>query len=376
MTHPPNIPLAAAPKGRCLLLLLIATLLSITPVSSMLAADDLPDPTSEAARQRRLRAVQSGVAYIIAQQDSEGAITDRKTQTAMSSLAVLALAAAGHQPTDKTPEGVAMRLALEFVLRDENQTDEGYFGRKDGSRMYGHGIITLMLSEMLGMSLDPAQEKIIRNKLVKAVQLIVRAQRVHKGNNHQGGWRYMPDSKDSDLSVTVWQVMALRSAESAGIEVPQSAIHDAVEYLKRLYCSDRDEHGKPKKAAAPFGYERNHHQAQAPAAGLLALQVCGLYEAPEVIGSADWHMEHPPESKMNFLFYQAYYYATGMHLRGGKYADRALAETQQLLLNLQRDDGSWLNNRGNESQAGAVYSTSLAVIALSVDNYFLPIYQR
>lgn len=354
-------------------LLLLTVMLS--PLSS-LAADDLPDPATDAARQRRLQSVQRGIAYIIAQQDSEGAITDRRTPTAMSSLAILAMAAAGHQPTDKTPEGVVMRHALEYVLRDENQNKEGYFGDKDGSRMYGHGIITLMLSEMLGMSLDPDQEKIIREKLVNAVQLIVRAQRVQKDGRYQGGWRYLPQSKDSDLSVTVWQVMALRSAESAGVDVPAGAVNDAVEYLKRLYCSPRDENGQPKKSAAPFGYESNGSQAQAPAAGLLAMQVCGLYEAPEVLGAADWHMEHPPESKSHFLYYQAYYYATGMHLRGGKYADRALAETQQLLLNLQREDGSWLNNQGNESQAGAVYSTSLAVIALSVDNYYLPIYQR
>ena len=44
-----------------------------------------------------------------------------------------------------------MKHALDYVLLPENQDATGYFGKADGSRMYGHGITTLMLAEMLGM---------------------------------------------------------------------------------------------------------------------------------------------------------------------------------------------------------------------------------
>ena len=40
-----------------------------------------------------------------------------------------------------------MKRALDFVLLPENQDATGYFGKADGSRMYGHGIITLALAE-------------------------------------------------------------------------------------------------------------------------------------------------------------------------------------------------------------------------------------
>ena len=51
-----------------------------------------------------------------------------------------------------------MKKALAYVLRPEVQEKDGYFGQSDGSRMYGHGITTLMLSEMLGMGADAAQD--------------------------------------------------------------------------------------------------------------------------------------------------------------------------------------------------------------------------
>src|SRR5947208_4455520 len=85
--------------------------------------------------------------FILGQQDETGAIWERKShmrnQTAMTSLSVLALCSLGHQPADPTPEGQALRRGLTYVLNDEAQDPDGYFGGKDGSRMYGHGITTL-----------------------------------------------------------------------------------------------------------------------------------------------------------------------------------------------------------------------------------------
>src|SRR4051794_694265 len=92
--------------------------------------------------------------FILGQQDEKGAIWERKphlrNQTAMTALSILALTAMGHQPGDPTPEGLAVRKGLTYVLGDDGQDAQGYFGGKDGSRMYGHGITTLMLAEMLG----------------------------------------------------------------------------------------------------------------------------------------------------------------------------------------------------------------------------------
>jgi hypothetical protein len=47
-----------------------------------------------------------------------------------------------------------------------------------------------------------------------------------------------------------------------------------------------------------------------------------------------------------------------------------------LLIPIQSREGWWDGVGGEERQGGKVYATSLAVLALSVKNHFLPIYQR
>ena len=48
----------------------------------------------------------------------------------------------------------------------------------------------------------------------------------------------------------------------------------------------------------------------------------------------------------------------------------------KLLLDAQRGNGSWLARGGEERNVGAVYSTALAILSLSVRYHYLPIYQR
>src|SRR5689334_22372078 len=90
-----------------------------------------------------------------------------------------------------------------------------------------------MLAEVVGMAPDSALAADCRAALAKAVDLILKAQRVRKSRDHAGGWRYQPNSFDSDLSVTGWQVMALRAAKDAGCAVPAEPIDRAVAYVKR-----------------------------------------------------------------------------------------------------------------------------------------------
>ncbi len=127
-----------------------------------------------------------------------------RTGTAMTSLAIMGLCSVGHLPADPTPEGRALARALEFVLRDELIDDNGYFGKADGSRMYGHGITTLMLAEALGMGVSEEQDERIRERLQAAIDLILRSQRVKKQEKFQGGWRYTPRSP-GDTSASGWQ---------------------------------------------------------------------------------------------------------------------------------------------------------------------------
>jgi hypothetical protein len=322
--------------------------------------------------------VSRGIAFLVSQQKKEGAITDRGHENAMTALAIMAMASAGHQPADSSPEGIAMARGLKFLISDGRQDPQGYFGASDGSRMYGHGIVSLMLTEMLGMGTDSEMDTKIHESCQKAIDLIVRSQGVKKGANARGGWRYTPDAGDSDLSVSVWQLMALRSAKNDGLDVSSKTIDNAIEYLKRSFTSPLDSNGNPRDLKNGFSYEPNGGGPSftMTSAGLLAMQVCGQYESPLVVGSSDWLLEHPPQWNDRFILYGLYYYAQGMHQRGGIHAEKASKLVSELLLPKQKTNGAWESSGGEEQNAGSVYCTSMAILSLSVKYHYLPIYQR
>lgn len=324
-------------------------------------------------------AVDKAVSFLGRQQKDNGAIYDKGHDTTMTSLAIMAMASVGTQPADPGPNGQAMKRALDFVLQEDRQDAKGYFGRTDGSRMYGHGITALMLTEMLGMGTSEEQDRLIHDRCQKAIDLILSAQKQKKPVTAQGGWRYTPDSRDSDLSASVWQLMALRSARNDGLQVPASAIRDAVEYLKRSYSAPLDRDGLPSTdKPGGFCYEPGRRNASftMTAAGLLAMQVCGEYDSPLVNGAAEYLMVRPPKWDERFCMYGTYYYAQGMYQRGGEHAHQARQLVQDMLLKNQSGDGSWLAAGGEEKNIGQVYSTSMAVLSLSVKYHYLPIYQK
>ena len=217
---------------------LLALLTGAAPVPPAKGPVPVPPATASAA-DRVDAAVQAGVAFLLAQQQPNGAIADSvKYQTALTSIAALALTGAGHSPQDKTPEGVALRRAIYFVLRADRQTADGYFGAADASLMHGHAVTTLLLSELLRRSTDPEQEELIRRKAAAAHQFILRAQGTSKAvRGDIGGWRYLPNANDSDVPVTAWQLLALHAGTQAGLAVPPVAGQAAAQYLKNVYAS-------------------------------------------------------------------------------------------------------------------------------------------
>lgn len=323
------------------------------------------------------RAVKKGIRYLVSIAKENGSIVDRGHDVAMSSLAIMAMASIGIEPGVVDADSLAMSSAIDFVLTPRHQDAKGYFGNADGSRMYGHGIITLMLTEMLGMGSSPEQNKRIHDSLEKAIGLILSAQAVRKSKMLAGGWRYTPTATDSDLSVSVWQLMAMRSAKNDGLDVSSDAIDKAIDYLKYSYTSPRGR-SKNENQIGGFSYTPGHHHPSftMTSAGLLAMQVCGQYDSPMVKGAAEWLLQNPPKTKERFFHYGVYYYAQGMHQAGGKYAELADKLVPELLLSQQRSNGSWEARGGEERNQGAVYATAMSILSLSVRYHYLPIYQR
>lgn len=182
-------------------------------------------------------AVQRGVQFLLTQQQADGSVCDAglrgRYSSALTGLSLLALVAAGHDLSDHSPEAFALRRAVDFLLRADRQDREGYFGRADGSLMYGQGIVTLALAEMLQLRLDPEKAGNARIRLQLAANQIIRAQGARKFHpEYVGGWRYQPADVESDVSVTVWQLLALRSAEKSGVPVPRAVADGVQDFLE------------------------------------------------------------------------------------------------------------------------------------------------
>lgn len=348
---------------------------SLLSVTSVMAQEKLPRASSEFEPSKQ--AIERAIQYLIKQQKETGAITLGQHDTAMTALAIMAMASVGITPAMEDERGIAMRKALDFVLQPDRQTTEGYFGQRDGSRMYGHGIITLMLSEMIGMGATPEQDARIHEACQKGIDLILRAQRRSKSGANRGGWRYTPDAADADLSVSVWQLMALRSAKTDGMDVPSGAIEQAITYLKRSCTSPLDAQGKPVKSESGFAYTPGSGDIQyaMTAAGILAMQVCGQYDSPLVAQATTWLKSHPPKWGTRYFFYGTYYYAQAMHQQGDQTAEEAERLVREVLLPKQNEDGGW-TPEGEEGGGGRIYATSMAILSLSVRFHYLPIYQR
>ncbi len=272
----------------------------------------------------------------------------------------MAFLAKGHTPGNG-PYGDNVNRAIEYVL--SLQTPSGLINGH--GPMYTHGISTLMLSEVSGM-VNPQLQARIDEALPRALRLILDAQAVSKSAASQGGWRYQPTSRDSDLSCTGWQLMALRSARNAGAAVPRESIDYAVAYVVRSFFRN-----------GSFGYTPGRGGAfTSTGTGLLCLELCGLHGDPMTTQAGDWIVAHLPNFRSGIFYYGLYYCSQGMFQLGGDHWHRWAVHMYEMMLPRQAADGSFPAGSGHESTAGICYSTSMSVLALSVSYRQLPIYQR
>jgi hypothetical protein len=330
------------------------------------AQEPPPESAASPANLAVDKAIHRALEHLRTTQKSSGAWESRFGEaTSITSLAVMAYLAAGHLPGEPGPYRDTVDRGVRYVLHHQH-ADGMLVSHNQGGPMYCHGISTLMLAEVVGMTSDSALADRARSALGRAVDLIVKAQDVKKGIDHAGGWRYQPNSNDSDISVTGWQVMALRAAKSTGCTVDSSEIDRAVTYLKR--CAVK---------GGGFAYQ----PGQAPnnprtGAGILALEICGTHLTPEAVAGSDYLLKHPPQWGSQYFFYEAYYCSQAMFQIGDKSFRGYQPRLISILLERQQQDGSWLSDDSSDQSAGRNYCTAMGVLALAVEYCYLPIYQR
>jgi hypothetical protein len=319
-------------------------------------------PTKRTALDDR---VDRALEFLHGTQESDGAWrAGGGKNSAITGLAVMAFLSAGHVPGEGR-YGETIEKGIDAVLRA--QQTNGLVGDNSGHVMYHHGICTLMLAEVAGMT-DGELAKQVKRGLEKAVAVILKAQRTN--SQHRGGWRYSTDpDSDSDISVTGWQLMALRAAKNVGCDVPPEAINKAIKYIKNCFV--------PGTGGFSYMARSGHATAACTGTSILCLELCGkdTHHADESLKGGSYLLKHPPRWGEVHFYYSVYYGSQGMFQLGGNYWTAYREKLHDALLTNQRDNGSW---QGGDTDGGygANYCTAMAVLALTVEYRYLPIYQR
>ena len=346
-----------------------------------------PEPAPVAALRDPVEdAVDRGLAHLARTQSKDGswpsganapvlgrprgpvATTEREGDCAITALAVMAFLSAGHVPGEGL-YGDRLTAGIQFVAR--NQLKNGLFAgvNQGGVEMYYHGICTLMLAEVVGMT-DRKTAEEMRGRLQAAVKIILEAQR-RNTTNDRGGWRYGIGGTDADLSVTGWQFLALRAAKNVGCDIPSERIDAALAYVKRCYNA----------RSGGFTYTAYGMVTEpCTGVGILCLELGGkdTHQSPEALKAAGFLMENPITGASPHFFYGTYYIAQAMFQIGDDYWKGYRTRLHKSLLRSHppSNDGAWGAGGSGDARHGTAYATAMAILALTVEYRYLPIYQR
>ncbi|MEM9381772.1 MAG: prenyltransferase/squalene oxidase repeat-containing protein [Planctomycetota bacterium] len=328
-------------------------------------------------------ATQRGLAWLAKDQNDDGSWTgsvgfklnDRYRSTregeghvGVTALAGIAFLAGGHLP-GRGEFGDTLDRAVDFILGCVQ--DDGYITFA-GTRMYSHAFATLFLAEVYGMT----HREDVRLRLQKSIDFIVNCQ------NDEGGWRYVPLARESDMSIVVCQVLALRAARNIGIRVPKSTVDQAIRYVVDSAVTTEHRRYSRYSGLGTFSYQR---QAQSrstfplTAAGVTALNGLGIYSDELIDRGIDFlnaefdKFNHRYGVNGHYFFWYGHYYGVqAMYTKGGHDWVNYFGRLRDFLLKKQRSDGSWMNSAG----PGEAFSTAMACLILEIPYDFLPIFHR
>jgi squalene cyclase len=370
---------------------LVPALLAPWPCLSAQDIGEAYDTTPIEVTPEHAAAVERGLEWLAARQNRDGSWTakigfklnNNYRETAegghvgVTALAGTAFLAGGHTPERGKYADVLTRT-LDYVLAGVQ--DDGYV-TVNGSRMYSHAFATLFLAEVCGMT----HRDDVRAKLQKAVDFIVETQ------NQEGGWRYVPFSPESDMSIVVCQAIALRAARNIGIRVPKSTIDRAARYVVDSAITEASQGGYhslyPDEVGA-FNYQRSRGSRSSfplTAAGVTALHGLGIYSDDSIRRGLDYlrrnlvgfNLQYGRREGGHYFFWYGHYYGVQAMYTAGtafqvNYWEPYFEEVRGELLSMQNPDGSWPNHTG----PGASFGTAMAVLILEIPYRYLPIFQR
>jgi len=171
--------------------------------------------------------------------------------------------------------------------------------------------------------------------------------------------------------------MFLRSARNAEFVVPKQYVDEAVSYVLRCW----------EETAGVFYYKKSGSDQRwsrgMVGAGVLSLAMAGQHQTRVAQRAGDWLLAHPfrgfgeTVGRGDRFFYSSYYCSQAMAQLGGRHWKQFFPNFVTVLLRAQQSSGEWPPEPYGAGQMfGNVYTTAMAVLALTPPLQLLPLYQR
>ncbi len=366
----------------------------LQPASTRRVADGAPLPAAYRGRSEASRstivirnggnadteaAVQAALAWLAANQEADGRWDPRRHEagretqvlghdrggagsdadTGISALALLAFLGTGQSHLEGEHRET-IRRGLEFLLRSQTADGNLAGNARLFARMYCHGMAALAISEAYAMTGDAR----LRPYVERAIGYSVRSQ-----NSSDGGWRYQPGDP-GDMSQFGWQLMAIKSAELAGVSVPSSTHQGMLRFLDSV-------RGGQSGGLASYRPHGPVSATMTAEALFCRLFVNASRSEAATREAVDLLMRETPQSGAVNLYY--WYYATiALFQLQGTSWETWNQHLQQRLLALQETTGShagsWTPKTVWGGYGGRVYSTAMAALCLEAYYRYLPMF--
>ncbi len=299
---------------------------------------------------------------------------DQESLSAATAMGILPFFAAGQTHLTNGPYKQTIAAGVYWLINHQ-KADGDLSADASGKQswMYSHGLATIALCECYGMSHD----KNVGRAAQKAIDFIQAAQ-----NTKTGGWRYHPGD-DGDTSVVGWQLMALKSAQMAGLTVNPASLDGTKKWLRSVAIGAAN-----GASSGAMGGEFAYQPEGAPsptmsAVGLLCNQYLRAGKTdPVIVGGVRYLMANLPDAGSSNVYYW-YYASQVMHNMDDHDWDVWNRKMRKILVESQTREGcaagSWDADKPNRdawgTQGGRIMMTSLAVLTLEVYYRYMPLYR-
>ncbi|MGJ8633163.1 MAG: prenyltransferase/squalene oxidase repeat-containing protein [Luteolibacter sp.] len=288
-----------------------------------------------------------GLRYLAERQNEDGFWADNGgREPGVVGLCVAAFLAHGEDPNNG-PYAQVIRRGIDYIISEQNASN-GYIG----SSMYNHAFATKALAEAYGVIDHPEVAK----SLKQAVELILSAQK----RSRFGGWRYTPESRDADTTVTGCQLVSLFAARNAGIAVPDEAMKKGLSYLSSCRGGD----GSYGYTSAAGG------KPTLTAIGSLCLSLAKEKDSKGYKASLAYLEKNLDYRDKHYPYYYEYYMSQALFHADLEIWQAWNTRNIRYLGTIQSADGSFPGNHGS------AFSTAGALLSLAVNYRYLPIYEK